>query len=85
MVKTKGKICKFGTVKEKDCPACKRVKKEKKEKKQFDPYCEVCGGCGYILCDGVADFLEHHVKGKTNCKNEALFISEIKELFKDSL
>lgn len=64
----------------------KDFKKRKIEKEEeFNPYCEVCGGCGYILCDGVADFLKHHVKGKTNCKNEASFISEIKNLLKDSL
>lgn len=60
----------------------KRCTKTIEEKAQaeidaFNPYCDVCGGCGYIGCDGVRDFLKKHVKGKTNCKNEDLFIDEI--------
>ena len=52
--------------------------KKKQTKDDESPYCKVCGGCGYIGCDGIEDFLEKHVKGKTNCSNEAQFISEIK-------
>ncbi len=44
-------------------------------------YCSVCGGCGYTGCCGVYQFLDMHVKGKTNCKNEAQFIEDIKDLF----
>lgn len=44
-------------------------------------YCPECGGCGYIGCDGIKSFLETHVKGKTNCLNEAIFIDEIIEYF----
>lgn len=40
-------------------------------------YCESCGGCGYIACDGIRTFLEKHVKGKTDCSEEAGFIEEI--------
>ena len=36
------------------------------------PYCEVCGTCGYIGCCGVDNFLEKHVKGKTNCLEEGM-------------
>ena len=41
------------------------------------PYCEVCGTCGYIGCCGIRNFIEEHIKGKTNCKNEDLIISEL--------
>ena len=44
-------------------------------------YCEHCGGCGYIGCDGISDFLEAHVEGKTNCLNEVQFIDDIKTYF----
>ncbi len=44
---------------------------------EFDPYCEVCEGCGFIGCCGIKNFLEEHVRGKTNCKNEDMFIDEI--------
>jgi UDP-glucose 4-epimerase len=47
------------------------------KKKEFNPYCKVCGGCGYIGCCGIKRFLEKHVKGKTNCKHEEMFIEEI--------
>ncbi len=48
-----------------------------KEHEAFEPYCSVCGGCGYIGCDGVRHFLEVHVRGKTDCANEEVFIQEI--------
>ena len=48
------------------------------------PYCEVCGTCGYIGCCAVDNFLEKHVKGKTNCKNESLMIEEISKYVNDS-
>jgi len=42
------------------------------------PYCTVCGTCGYVMCCGVDEFLDKHVKGKTDCQYEATVISEIK-------
>lgn len=42
-----------------------------------NPYCNKCGGCGFIGCCGVRDFLEKHVRGKTDCKLEGIFIDEI--------
>lgn len=57
----------------------------KEEIEEYEsPYCEVCGTCGYIGCCGVDNFLEKHVKGKTNCKNESLMIEEISEYVNDS-
>jgi hypothetical protein len=46
-------------------------------------YCKHCGTCGYVDCCGVEDFLNAHVKGKTNCLYEPLIISEIMELYQD--
>ena len=49
-----------------------------KEVEEYEsPYCEVCGTCGYIGCCGIRNFIEEHIKGKTNCKNEDLIISEL--------
>jgi len=53
--------------------------KQGEEETIDDCYCKVCGGCGYIGCDGVRGFLEKHVKGKTDCSEEATFIQEIIE------
>ena len=51
------------------------------------PYCEVCGHCGDIECCGIRDFIEHHIKGKTNCKNEQDIIYELIDLcdYKDEV
>lgn len=51
------------------------------------PYCEVCGTCGYIGCCGIRNFIDEHIKGKTNCKNEDLIISELIDLceYKDEV
>jgi len=46
-------------------------------------YCPTCGGCGYIGCCGVRDFLEKHVKGKTDCPQEAIFIDEMIRHFEE--
>ena len=46
-------------------------------------YCPTCDGCGEIQCDGVASFLEKHVRGKTNCSEENSFIDQIEELWED--
>lgn len=52
------------------------------EELEESPYCEVCGHCGYIDCCGIVNFLEEHVKDKTNCKNESGIIQEIKDICK---
>ena len=44
------------------------------------PYCEICGHCGEIGCCGIESFIENHIKGKTNCKNESAIIEEIKSI-----
>ncbi len=41
------------------------------------PYCEICGHCGEIGCCGIRNFIEEHIKGKTNCKNEDCVISDL--------
>ena len=41
------------------------------------PYCDVCGTCGDIGCCGITSFIEHHIKGKTNCKNEERVIQDL--------
>lgn len=56
------------------------MEKELKLKEDDDlhePYCSECGGCGFIGCCGIERFLENHVKGKTTCRNEGVFIEEI--------
>ena len=65
-------------------PTPKNKGERKVKKLGFDPYCNVCGGCGFIGCDGIELFLRKHVKGKTNCKVEEIFISEIINFFKDN-
>lgn len=42
-----------------------------------DLYCPVCSGCGEVGCDGIRSFLEHHVRGKTDCKYEESYIEDI--------
>jgi len=60
----------------------KLVKKKKVQRDDpVDMYCPVCGGCGFIGCCGVEEFLEKHVRGKTNCRHEGQFIDEIKALW----
>ena len=51
------------------------------------PYCEVCGTCGYLGCCGIRNFIEEHIKGKTNCKNEDIVINELIDLcdYKDEV
>lgn len=51
------------------------------------PYCEVCGTCGYIGCCGIRNFIEEHIEGKTNCKNEDIIINELISLcdYKDEV
>lgn len=51
------------------------------------PYCEVCGTCGYIGCCGIRNFIEEHIEGKTNCKNENIIINELISLcdYKDEV
>jgi len=62
------------------CGKCK----EPKLTEEDNPYCEVCGGCGYIGCCGIRGFLEKHVRGKTNCKNEDGFIQDIIDYCEDN-
>ena len=50
---------------------------KKKKVKEYDPYCKVCGHCGWIDCDGVEQFLNEHVRGKTNCAYEEEIIKQI--------
>ena len=57
--------------------------KKKKQIKDDSGYCSVCGGCGYVDCDGVEEFLNKHVKGKTNCLNESGFISDLIQHFEE--
>lgn len=47
------------------------------EDDEFDPYCNKCGGCGFIGCCGITEFLDKHVKGKTDCQEEDMFLQEI--------
>lgn len=66
-----------------------KIKKLAKKKKKIEiiddsMYCPICGGCGFIGCCGVEEFLEKHVRGKTNCPQEGLFIDEIKELWEQN-
>ena len=51
------------------------------------PYCEVCGHCGEIGCCGIRNFIEEHIEGKTNCKNEAYIIQDLINLcdYKDEV
>lgn len=41
------------------------------------PYCEICGHCGDIGCCGIRGFIEEHIKGKTNCKNEDGIVQDL--------
>ena len=50
-------------------------------KEYESPYCDVCGHCGYIGCCGVVGFIENHIKGKTNCKNEDNICEELTDMF----
>ena len=51
------------------------------------PYCEICGHCGEIGCCGIRNFIEEHIEGKTNCKNEAYIIQDLIDLcdYKDEV
>lgn len=51
------------------------------------PYCDVCGTCGYIDCCGIRNFIDEHIKGKTNCKNEDGIIADLINLceYKDKV
>ena len=55
----------------------------KEEIEEYEsPYCEVCGHCGEIGCFGIRNFIDGHIKGKTNCKNEEIIINKIISLCK---
>lgn len=57
------------------------------EEEYESPYCEVCGHCGEIGCCGIRNFIEEHIEGKTNCKNEAYIIQDLIDLcdYKDEV
>ena len=45
-----------------------------------DPiYCPVCNHCGETGCCGYIDFLEKHVRGKTNCIYEEQILNDLEE------
>lgn len=50
--------------------------------KEESPYCEICGHCGEIGCCGIETFINNHIKGKTNCKNEDFVIYDLINLCK---
>ncbi len=45
-------------------------------------YCKHCNGCGYTGCDGIKTFLEVHVKNKTNCEYEDMYLEDILQTYK---
>ena len=51
--------------------------------REDSPYCPKCGTCGYIDCCGVTNFIEKHIKGKTDCQEEEGIISQINSLVYD--
>lgn len=59
----------------------------KEEYIEESPYCEICGHCGEIGCCGIRNFIEEHIEGKTNCKNEGIIINELIDLcdYKDEI
>jgi len=58
---------------------------EEKKIEEDNPYCSVCNHCGFIECCGITEFLKKHVKGKTNCDNEASVLADIITLINLSL
>lgn len=49
-----------------------------------DPvYCPVCEHCGETGCCGFIDFLEKHVRGKTNCIHEEKILNDLEEWIKE--
>jgi hypothetical protein len=57
-----------------------RLTNDYEEEDIESPYCEVCGTCGEIGCCGIEGFINAHIKGKTNCKNEDIIIRELEDL-----
>ena len=53
------------------------MKEPKDEVEEIEMYCKKCGTCGFIGCCGIVEFLKKHVKGKTDCSEEASILSEI--------
>lgn len=49
-------------------------------KEEENPYCEICGHCGEIGCCGIENFINEHIKGKTECKNEDWIVQELLSL-----
>lgn len=58
-----------------------KVNKEEIEESFDDIYCPECGHCGDIGCCGIKGFIEHHVRGKTNCLHEEEVLDELLEMF----
>lgn len=58
--------------------------KPSEKEEDYDPYCPICGTCGYVGCCGIENWLEKHIKGKTNCTHEESMIEEIKDLYKSA-
>lgn len=49
-----------------------------------DPiYCPVCEHCGETGCCGYINFLEKHVRGKTNCLYEETILDDLEEWIKE--
>lgn len=57
------------------------------EEEYESPYCEICGHCGEIGCCGIRNFIDEHIEGKTNCKNEGFIINDLINLcdYKDEV
>lgn len=47
--------------------------------------CPTCNSCGFIDCCGVKDFLDNHIKGKTNCLYEEDIMNDINEIVNNYL
>ena len=46
-------------------------------------YCPECSHCGILECCGIENFLDTHVKGKTDCLHEEEIIEELKQIIKE--
>lgn len=77
----------FNKIRKEDIMAKKIKINEYLEGEYYNPYCETCGTCGYIGCCGIRNFIDEHIKGKTNCKNEDIIINELIDLceYKDEV
>lgn len=46
-------------------------------------YCEFCGTCGEPGCCSLENFIKYHVKGKTSCLYEGIYIAEILDMIEE--